>query len=127
MLGLPLLLVSLKGESAEKIMGDLKQSPYIQFSKENLKEGRKLWIENCEGCHAYGIGDAPIPMEPEAWKHRIAKDKTVLYKHAINGFFGEDDAMMPARGGNSKLTDKEVKAAVDYMVALASYYIDKPK
>jgi len=125
MLGLPLLSVSFKSVGAEKLAGDLKNSPYVEFSQVNLKEGRKLWIENCEGCHAYGIGDAPIPMEPEAWKHRVIKEKAVLYQHAINGFFGEDDAMMPARGGNPKLTDSEVKAAVDYMVALASFYIDK--
>ena len=46
-----------------------------------------------------------------------------VYDHAINGFFGPDDTMMPERGGNSALTDAEVKAAVDYMVALANYYI----
>ena len=127
MLVLPLLLVSFKSVAADKSKDDEKASPYIEFSQDNLKQGRGLWIENCEGCHAYGIGDAPIPMEPEAWVKRIAKGKPVLYEHAINGFFGEDDAMMPERGGNLKLSDDEVKAAVDYMVALATYYIENPK
>ncbi|HHC74814.1 MAG TPA: hypothetical protein ENK78_07045, partial [Thiothrix sp.] len=54
---------------------------------------------------------------------RVEKEKTTLYDHAINGFFGKDDTMMPARGGNDQLSDDEVKAAVDYMVALARYYI----
>ena len=127
MLGLPLLLVSLKGIASEKNGGDVKASLYIEFTTVNLKEGRELWIENCEGCHAYGIGDAPIPMEPDAWVKRIAKGKSVLYEHAINGFFGEDHSMMPERGGNLKLSDDEVKAAVDYMVALATYYIENQK
>lgn len=104
----------------------LLKTPYIEFSEAQLKKGRKIWLENCESCHAYGIGDAPIPMEPDEWKDRVTKDKSVLYDHAINGFFGEDDAMMPERGGNLELDDEEVKAAVDYMVALASYYINKP-
>jgi len=47
----------------------------------------------------------------------------VLYTHAIQGHFGPDGALMPARGGNPNLTDEQVKAAVDYMAALATYFI----
>ena len=50
---------------------------------------------------------------------------SVLYSHAIEGFFGPDDTMMPARGGNPDLTDEEVKLAVDYMLALATYYLEQ--
>jgi len=102
-------------------------SKYKDFPEKQLQNGKKIWLENCESCHAYGIGDAPIPMEPAAWDFRIKKGKTILYEHAINGFFGPDDAMMPARGGNSELSDDEVKAAVDYMVALATHFIEQTK
>ena len=47
----------------------------------------------------------------------------VLYAHAINGFFGPEDTMMPERGGNPELSDTQVRAAVDYMTALAAHYI----
>ncbi|MGB0712252.1 MAG: c-type cytochrome, partial [Gammaproteobacteria bacterium] len=89
-----------------------------------LEQGRQLWLDNCEGCHGYGTAGAPIPMIPGEWKPRLAQDKAVLYRHAIEGFFGPDDAMMPARGGNDALSDAEVRAAVDYMTTLARHHID---
>ena len=66
-------------------------------------------------------------MKPAEWAPRVAKGKAVLYDHAINGFFGPDDTMMPERGGNPALSDAEVKAAVDYMVALANFYIEQER
>ena len=107
------------------IAGD--SSEFIQFSSSNLIQGRALWIENCKGCHAYGTAGAPIPMQAEEWKNRVTKPKETLYDHAINGFFGPDDTMMPERGGNPNLSDMEVKFAVDYMHALAQYYINLEK
>jgi len=96
---------------------------YIEFKDKHLLKGRAIWLNTCESCHGYGIAGAPIPMQASEWKMRVTKEKALLYDHAINGFFGPDDTMMPERGGNSALTDAEVKAAVDYMVALANYYI----
>ncbi len=52
--------------------------------------------------------------DKDLWGPRIAQGKDTLHKHAIEGFTGAK-GMMPARGGNSNLTDDEVKAAADYM------------
>lgn len=98
---------------------------YHAFQDEHLSQGRVIWLDSCEGCHGWGVADAPIPMHPEEWKPRLEKPIDTLYKHAINGFFGEDDSMMPARGGNPKLSDFEVKSAVDYMANLALFHIHK--
>jgi cytochrome c5 len=92
---------------------------YKSFDDEHLQYGKTIWLGTCEGCHGWGVADAPIPMNYEEWEHRIAKGKDVLYQHAIEGFFGPDDSMMPERGGNLSLSDDEVKAAVDYMYELA--------
>jgi cytochrome c5 len=100
-----------------------EKADYIQPENKALQQGRQLWLQNCEGCHGYGIADAPVPMQPDDWKHRVIKDKALLYLHAIEGFIGEDYSMMPARGGNEKLNDEQVKAAVDYMLFLAYFYI----
>jgi cytochrome c5 len=96
---------------------------YIALPGEGLAQGRAVWLANCEGCHGYGIAGAPIPMKPAHWAPRLKKGKPVLYDHAINGFYGPDDTVMPERGGNTSLSDAEVMSAVDYMTALAAFYI----
>ena len=100
-------------------------SVYREFPEPTLTQGRVIWLDNCEGCHGYGTAGAPIPMQPEEWRPRLAKDRATLYRHAIEGFFGEDDTMMPPRGGNDSLSDQEVRAAVDYMAALALSYLQQ--
>jgi cytochrome c5 len=95
---------------------------YREFTDPQLVQGRTIWIDNCEGCHGYGTAGAPIPMIAADWRDRLSKPRATLYNHAIDGFFGPDDTMMPPRGGNDSLTDNEVRAAVDYMTALAHHY-----
>ena len=80
-------------------------------------------MHNCEGCH--GIADAPISMQFKDWTHRVAKGRTLLYQHAIDGFISEDCSVMPARGGNETLNDEHVKSAVDYMLFRANICIKK--
>jgi len=110
------LLVTATAASADN-------STYVELQGPGLTQGRTLWLANCETCHGYGIAGAPIPMQASEWAPRLEKGKSVLYDHAINGFFGPDDSMMPERGGNPDLTDEEMMSAVDYMAALAAYYI----
>jgi cytochrome c5 len=69
-------------------------------------------------CHAAGVAGAPKPGDKADWGPH-AQGKDTLYKHAIEGFNGAKGAM-PARGGNAKMSDEDVKAAVDYMVGLSS-------
>jgi Cytochrome c5 len=98
---------------------------YPVFTDEGLATGRAIWVENCMTCHGYGIAGAPDPNKAKAWAHRLEKPRETLYDHALNGFFGPDGTMMPARGGNAALSDAEVKRAVDYMAAVARRANDK--
>jgi len=77
--------------------------------------GKKVFGAVCALCHASGAAGAPVFGNKADWEPRIAQGMDVLYKHALEGFNGAKGAM-PARGGNPKLTDDEVKAAVNYMV-----------
>lgn len=78
--------------------------------------GTSVFNKACGLCHAAGVAGAPKPGDKEDWAPRIAQGEEVLYKHAIEGFTGAK-GQMPARGGSPSLSDEEVKAAVDYMVA----------
>lgn len=78
--------------------------------------GKSVYNKVCVMCHAAGVAGAPKPGDKADWGPRIAQGTEVLYKHALEGFTGAK-GMMPARGGGASLSDDEVKAAVDHMVA----------
>ncbi len=77
--------------------------------------GKNVYGKTCTACHGAGIAGAPKTGDKDAWAPRIAQGKDTMYKHAIQGYTGPKGMMMPARGGSAKLTDDEVKAAVDFM------------
>jgi cytochrome c5 len=76
------------------------------------KSGDQVYTTACAACHTTGALDAPKLGDVAAWAPRIGKSIDTLYVSGINGFNA-----MPAKGGNAALSDDEVKAAVDYMVA----------
>ncbi len=78
------------------------------------KSGEEVYNAACTACHGAGVAGAPKTGDKAAWSARIAQGAATLYKHSIEGFKG-----MPAKGGQSALSDDEVKAAVDYLVAKA--------
>jgi cytochrome c5 len=98
------------------------EDSYPLFAGVGLDTGRAVWLDNCRGCHADGTADAPRPSHYAEWAPRITQPRDVLYRHAIEGFFGPDYSMMPARGGNEELSDTEVMAAVDYMLRLVEHF-----
>lgn len=112
-------------DSPEAIMARLKPvGEYVLAAADPAAaggsvDGAKVYNGLCAGCHAVGAGGAPKAGDKGAWGPRIAKGKDTLYSHALNGFQG-NNGVMPARGGNPKLTDDEVRAAVDHLVKLAS-------
>ena len=73
-------------------------------------DGKAVFEANCKACHGGLIPGAPAVGKKEDWAPRIKQGKDTLHKHALEGFNS-----MPAKGGNSSLSNDEVKAAVDYM------------
>lgn len=76
--------------------------------------GKKTYDDACTVCHAAGIAGAPKLGDAAAWAPRIETGKEALYTTALNG-----KGAMPAKGGRADISDDDVKAAVDYMVANA--------
>ena len=63
-------------------------------------------------CHATGVAGAPKVGDKAAWAPRVATGEDTLVKHAISGI-----RAMPPRGGNANLSDAQVRAAVEHMMA----------
>ena len=76
--------------------------------------GKTLYESNCKVCHDAGLLNAPKYGDQMAWSTRLTKDKETLYMHSAKGF-----NKMPAQAVNG-VTDAQVKAAVDYMLASVS-------
>ena len=76
--------------------------------------GAKLYESNCKVCHTNGLLNAPKLGDNQAWAPRIAKGKETLYMHSGQGF-----NKMPAQAVNG-ITEAQVKASVDYMLAAVS-------
>ncbi len=79
--------------------------------------GHRVYQGLCISCHN-GLPGIPKVGDKAAWESRIAQGMALMYERAIKGFISEGGLIaMPPKGGNMNLTDEEVKAAVDYMVA----------
>lgn len=102
-------------ESAE-IVDEEVATPETDSEPEVLAAdaGAKLYESNCQVCHAAGLLDAPKYGDTAAWTARLTKDKETLYMHSAKGF-----NKMPAQAVNG-VTEAQVKAAVDYMLASVS-------
>ncbi|MDR2638172.1 MAG: c-type cytochrome [Zoogloeaceae bacterium] len=79
------------------------------------RDGATVYALVCTTCHDTGISGSPKKGDKEAWAPRIATGKEALYGSALAG-----KGVMPPRGGNSSLSDEEVKNAVDFLVDSAS-------
>ena len=79
-------------------------------------DGQKVYQSACIACLGAGVAGAPMVGNAAAWAARIAAGSDSLYANAINGLVGSS-GVMPAKGGNTTLSDAEVKAAVDHMVS----------
>jgi cytochrome c5 len=77
-------------------------------------EGKAVYDQTCHVCHGTGLAGSPKFGDKAAWAPRIATGMDTLYNAALHGL-----RAMPPKGGNASLTDAQVKAAVDYMVAAA--------
>ncbi len=75
-------------------------------------DGKAVYETTCVACHGTGAAGAPKFGDKAAWTPRIRTGEPALLKSALNG-----KNAMPPRGGNSSLSDAEVRAALEYMTS----------
>ena len=81
----------------------------------DLVAGKKTYEATCVTCHKTGLMGAPKLGDKVDWAPRIKQGVALLITHADKGFKGAK-GMMPAKGGNAKLTTAEIGNSVAYMV-----------
>jgi cytochrome c5 len=77
-------------------------------------DGVKVYNQNCAMCHNAGLAKAPKFGDKEAWEPRLAGGQPALLQSVMQG-----KGAMPPKGGNPKLSEEEVAAALSHMVAAA--------
>lgn len=87
------------------------------YNDANATNGKEVFRNNCQACHGEHLhGDMPgVPdlVINRTWTkkldskvHKFVKEGTEVSGNTI---------VMPAKGGNPHLTDKEIKSALHYM------------
>lgn len=82
----------------------------------DLANGEAVYNQACVACHAAGVLNAPKLGDAEAWGTRYdEKGFDTLVSHAVNGFNA-----MPAKGGQTALSDDDMVDSVAYMLDAAA-------
>lgn len=75
-------------------------------------DGKAVYDKTCAACHATGVANAPKFGDKAAWAPRVATGKDALVASVVKG-----KGAMPPKAGAANLSDDDIKAAVDYMLA----------
>lgn len=81
---------------------------------DGAEPGAKVYKSACVACHGTGAAGAPRLSDQEHWRQRANQGLETLVSNALSGKGG-----MPAKGGNPRLSDEQVRQAVRYMLAQA--------
>jgi cytochrome c5 len=105
-------------ESDARILSRIQPVGTVALTDANAPKGNlsgdAVYGQVCKTCHEAGLAGAPKIGDKGAWSARLAQGQATVVGHAIAGFQGKTGAM-PAKGGNSDLTDTEVERAVVYL------------
>ena len=100
------------GKSAEAAAPSAAAAPTAVAAAGGDANGKTIYDSTCGACHATGAAGAPKTGDVAAWAPRIKTGQAALVASATKG-----KGAMPAKGGNAKLSDAEMQAAVKYMIS----------
>ena len=99
---------------AAKVSAEPAQASAVVQVKD--RDGQQVYQASCVACHGAGIAGAPKVGDKGQWAARVSAGTEALYQGALIGK-QSPAGVMPAKGGNPSLSDQDVKAAVDFMLA----------
>ena len=105
------------GAAAQAAAAAAQASLLANIPFDGRTDGAEIFNNStCTGCHTAGVGGAP-KLDATGIGARLAEQGIdTLVSKAISGFQGSA-GVMPAKGGNPALTDEQIKATVEWMVA----------
>lgn len=85
----------------------------IEPYKGPTRTGEQVYNYSCATCHDRTTQGAPLPDDDVEWSRRAGKGKEVLVQNVINGY---NQDLMPPKGGCRNCSEKEIRAAVDFIL-----------
>ena len=76
-----------------------------------LALGQETYQAMCASCHDEGKHGTPVKGDRTTWTNRSPLWSAVLLEHAKDGYLD-----MPAKGGQTELSDRAVEAAGEFML-----------
>jgi len=80
--------------------------------------GEAVYQAKCSSCHDSGAGLAPRVTVRGDWTERETRGRAAMIESAIKGI---PATAMAAKGGYAELSDDEVRATVEYMLARVGF------
>lgn len=77
-------------------------------------EGDVIYRQVCAACHATGVAGAPKLGDKADWARRLVAGRASMLSAVLRG-----KGQMPPKGGNASLSDRDVEAAMEFMLSKA--------
>ena len=91
------------------LLGFAASMALLMTSQTLAADGKEVYNKSCAVCHA---ALSPRLGDKAAWQALLKQGADGLVASVLKG-----KGAMPAKGGNTTLSEADIKAAVDYMVA----------
>lgn len=91
------------------LLGILTSTALLMPVDASAADGKAIYDKSCALCHN---ALPPKLGDKAAWEPRLKQGTDALVAAALKG-----KGAMPAKGGNAALSEADIKAAVEYMVA----------
>jgi cytochrome c5 len=91
------------------LLGFIMSMTLLMASQVLAADGKVVYNKSCAVCHAVL---PPKLGDKAAWEPRLKQGADVLVVSVLTG-----KGAMPAKGGNAALSEADIRAAVEYMLA----------